>query len=108
MDTQQPQLVAKGDLTKRSIELNKEWYSISNRLKVCVRYLEEHPHENHANMEHGAQCMIEALEIIRQELDRTDFMIQDEDTLATYTSAKKAFKIFRKTLKLFNQWIDGQ
>ena len=92
--------------TIRSIELNKEWYSISNTFHTYVQTLEKYEYFNDVAIAGLVEGMIDALETTRRELDMTDFTLQDEGTLNNYMSAKRTFKTFRKSLVLIKQWID--
>ena len=94
--------------TKRSIELNKEWYSISNTVQTYVIYLEKYEYFNDSDIVSIVEDMIETLEITRRELDSIDFTIQDEETHNNYESAKRTFRAFRKSLTLIKEWIDQQ
>ena len=94
--------------TKRSIELNKEWYSISNTVQTYVTYLEKYEYFNDSDIVSIVEDMIETLENTRRELDRIDFTIQDEQTHNNYESAKRTFRAFRKSLTLIKEWIDQQ
>jgi len=93
---------------KRSIELNKEWYSISNTVQTYVTYLEKYKYFNDFDIVSIVDDMIESLEIVRNELDMIDFTIQDQETFNNYESAKRTFRAFRKSLTLIKEWIDQQ